>query len=402
LKPLLLSEVFPPQTGGSGRWFWEVYRRLPREEVCVVAGEYAGCVAFDAGHDVPVTRMPLTMPNWGLRSLKALRQYWRLFRQLKGLVRREGIEAVHAGRVLPEGWLAWMLRKWCGLPYVVYVHGEELTYGDHSRELAWMMRRVFGRAERVIVNSRNTARMMQEHWNLSDETVSVVHPGVDTQRFVPVESDSVVREKLGWTGRRVVLTVGRLQKRKGHDMLIRALPRIRETVPDVLYAVMGDGDERDRLKQLARETGVEEQVQFLGELDDDGLVQAYQQCDLFALPNREVNGDFEGFGMVLLEAQSCGKPVLAGDSGGTAETMQRGKTGVIVDCTQPAPLAEAVCDLLTDENRRIQMGTAAREWAVGEFDWNALAAKAAAIFGEVGGKRKAASSDRVTVGASVH
>jgi phosphatidylinositol alpha-1,6-mannosyltransferase len=379
LKLLLLSEVFPPQSGGSGRWFFEVYRRLPREAVCVAAGEFPGAEEFDRTHALDIHRLPLTMPAWGLKSASGLRDYWRLFRALKRLVRQEGIDRLHVGRDLPEGWLAWMLNRWCGLPYLVYVHGEELNLGVQSREMRWMMRRVFGRAERVIVNSRNTARLMRD-W-APDEKVTILHPGVDTERFTPSARDIQVRRDLGWGDRPVVLTVGRLQKRKGHDMLIRALPRICQAMPDVLYVIVGDGGERKALEALSREVGVSDCVHFAGEISDDAMIRCYQQCDLFVLPNREVDGDIEGFGMVLLEAQSCGKPVVAGDSGGTAETMIPGETGLIVDCTSPGPLAEAVIELLRDGPRREAMGSRARQWVVERFDWAALAAQAATVFG---------------------
>src|SRR5205085_2921857 len=124
------------------------------------------------------------------------------------------------------------------------------------------------------------------------------------------------------------------------------LPAIRQVFPDVLYAIVGDGPEREYLQHLAADTGVEHCVQFLGEMQDDRLLTCYQQCDLFALPNRQVDKDIEGFGMVLLEAQSCGKAVLAGASGGTAETMQVAQTGRIVCCDTPEPLAAQVIDML--------------------------------------------------------
>lgn len=393
MKTLLLSEVFPPQTGGSGRWFWEVYSRLPREAVCVVAGESPGAEAFDRGQDIPVVRLPLRMPSWGVLNPSAALAYWRRFRELQKLVKKEGIHQLHAGRVLPEGWLAWMLDKWCGVPYAVYVHGEELSYGLQSRELGWMMRRVFGAAEKVIVNSRNTAGLIQTGWQVPSSKVTLLYPGVDTKRFQPrpvgdpagvvpqtlVSQTAANAEDRGPT-RTMILTVGRLQKRKGQDMLIQALPQIRAAIPDVLYVIAGDGAERAHLEGLARQEGVGNSVTFLGEVADELLTGLYQACDLFALPNREVNGDIEGFGMVLLEAQASGKPVLAGDSGGTVETMRPGETGVIVDCTQPESLALGIIELLRHPERREQMGQSARRWAVEEFDWESLAAKAQRIF----------------------
>lgn len=376
MNVLLLSEVFPPQTGGSGRWFWEVYRRLPRERVFVAAGEYAHAAAFDETHDLRIERLSLSMPQWGLKHFPTLAQYWRLARRLQRIVRREKIEAVHVGRVLPEGWLGLMLHLWNKIPYTIYVHGEELSYADHSRELRWMMRRVFHRASRVIVNSSNTGSLLRSRWGLSEEKVQLLHPGVDTLRFKPPEVSFVPVPDSP-----LLLTVGRLQKRKGHDMLLRALPRIRQSFPRVRYQIIGDGEERVALETLGKELGVDDCVSFAGEISDAELIRSYQSCDLFALPNREVNGDFEGFGMVLLEAQACGRPVLAGDSGGTAETMKLGETGIIVDCTAPEPLADAVVKLLSDPARLEQMGHAARNWVVERFDWSALAAEAAGLFG---------------------
>src|SRR5207249_6848221 len=164
-------------------------------------------------------------------------------------------------------------------------------------------------------------------------------------------------------------TVGRLQRRKGHDMMIRALPAVRKSVPGVLYAIVGDGAEREYLEKLVDEHGVRESVQFVREVDDVRLVCCYQQCDLFALPNRREGSDIEGFGMVLLEAQACGRPVVAGDSGGTAETMRVPETGRIVNCDNPQPLAEVLTELLLQPDLRPRMGVAGRTWVVCRFGW---------------------------------
>ena len=209
----------------------------------------------------------------------------------------------------------------------------------------------------------------------------VVHPGVDTKVFLPAPRDKAARAALGWHRHRTILIVGRLQRRKGHDMMIEALPHVRQVVPDVRLAIVGQGPERGRLAELARQHDVEDLVIFHGKLADSELLRAYQQCDLFALPNREINGDIEGFGMVLLEAQACGQAVIAGDSGGTREAMIPGKTGDLVDCTRAKPLANAVVRLLSDEDRRHAYGKNGREWVCRNFDWEALARQSAELFG---------------------
>lgn len=381
MKALLLSEIFPPQTGGSGRWFFEIYSRLPRESVFVAAGQHDRQSAFDESHNMNVERLNLTMPDWGIRSWSAARDYWRLFRELRSLIARENITEIHCGRCLPEGWLAFLLSKVSGIPYISYVHGEDVESAATSRELSWMTHRVLRNASFLVANSQNTARLLTDNWQLSDDHVRVLHPGVDASRFVPAARDHEVRSQLGWDDRTVILTVGRLQKRKGHDVMVRALQAIRKDVPDVLYVIVGDGEERSHLHRLVRELELGEHVRFLGEIDDRTMIRCYQQCQLFALPNRQVGRDIEGFGMVLVEAQACGRPVLAGASGGTAETMNVGTTGIVIPCEEPERLASEVSALLLDIDRLEQMGSAARPHVVEHLDWNALTRDAATLFG---------------------
>jgi phosphatidylinositol alpha-1,6-mannosyltransferase len=377
---LLVSEIFPPAHGGSGRWFWEIYRRLPRAEYAVAAGEYPRQGEFDCTHDLRLFRLPLAQAAWGLRSRAGLAGYLRSAARLRRLVRAEGVGMVHCGRCLPEGFTAWLLSWWTGVPYAVYVHGEDVTTAATSRELSWMVRRVLDGARYVIANSRSTRGLLLAGWGLPEGRVRLLHPGVDTRRFMPAPRDEGVRRQLGWERRTVLLTVGRLQKRKGHDMLVRALPRIRRSVPGVLYAIAGDGEERAVLETLAREQGVADHVQFLGAVEDATLIRCYQQCDLFVLPNRQEGSDIEGFGMVLLEAQACGKPVVAGDSGGTAETMRVPETGRIVPCDGPDELARLLPDLLARPDDLARMGEAGRRWVVEQFDWDALTRQARELF----------------------
>ncbi len=380
MRILLLSEIFPPKTGGSGRWFWEMYRRLPREWVAIAAGDDPAAEAFDRSHDTPLHRVPLTMNEWGVVSLSGSLGYLRALRRLRTLVREEQVTSVHSGRCLPEGVMARALKSLCGVPYVCYVHGDDVRSASLSRELSWLVRWVFSGAEYLVANCNNTAKILVDEWGQPPTHLAVLHPGVDTRRFAPARRDPAVRERLGWGERRVILTVGRFQTRKGQDRMILALASIRDAIPDVLFVIVGDGETRSQLEGLVADQEVEAHVQFLGELPDEELIQCYQQCDLFALPNRQVGTDIEGFGMVLLEAQACGRPVLAGASGGTSETLREGATGVLVECSDPSTLAAGVVDLLIDPERMDRMGEEARRWAVDQFDWEALTEQAMELF----------------------
>jgi phosphatidylinositol alpha-1,6-mannosyltransferase len=395
MQALLITEVFPPKHGGSGRWFWELYRRLPRGAVHVVAHQWPGANEFDQAHNLPITRLPLRFENWGVMNPRGLKKYIRQAHAIRAIARETRPRVLHCARCVPEGFLAWLLRQMGGPPYWLYVHGEELTYAKASRELGWLARRSFRGADHVIANSRNTRKMLLADWHVPADRITVLYPGVDANAFVPAERDPAIRAQLGWGNRPVILTVGALSARKGQDMMIRALPAIRRAVPDILYAIAGEGWERPRLEQLAAENGVADTVQFRGTPTDRELVECYQQCDVFALPNRQAGNDVEGFGIVLLEAQACGKPVLAGASGGTAETMNIPETGTVVDCTSSEQLAEVMVEWLKDSARREQMGRNARNWIVERFDWSVLVRQASQLFGLNGTSANLISPDSV-------
>jgi phosphatidylinositol alpha-1,6-mannosyltransferase len=164
-------------------------------------------------------------------------------------------------------------------------------------------------------------------------------------------------------------------------MMIRALPAIRAACPDVLYVMVGQGWERDYLDRLVDEHHVRDAVQYRTAASDLELVDCYQQCDLFALPNRQIGWDVEGFGIVLAEAQSCGKPVLAGRSGGTVDAVDDGVTGELVDAITPEAVATAVVGFLNQPERAAAFGRRGRAWAIDRLSWHTLVPQALALFG---------------------
>ena len=380
MKALLVSDIFPPKTGGSGRWFWEIYSRLPREQFVIAAGTDSRQDDFDRTHDLRVHRLPLAMSQWGMRSWAGLAGYWGGTQRLKRLVRAERIGMIHCGRILPEGVMCLALKWRLGIPYLCYVHGEDVTTALESREHAFLCGRALQGARLLIANSHNTARILRDQWHLPDSKIRVLHPGVDTTRWIPGERSASVRGDLGWGERRVILTVGRLQKRKGHDQMIRAMALLRSEFPDLLYVAVGNGEERTELERLIAGENLADHVRLVGEIDDRRLIASYQQCDLFILPNRQVGRDIEGFGMVLLEAQACGKPVIAGASGGTSEAMDAPRTGRVVACEMPESIATTVAELLRDRQQLEAMGRRGREWVAAHFDWSALANQAGQLF----------------------
>jgi len=378
-KTLLLTENFPPKEGGSGRWFWELYSRLPNDKVLIVANDTPEGREFDKTHELDIVRIELESTEWGLASTKGLGFYWETIRKVLKLIKEHGIEEVHCGRVIPEGVIARALKLLAGARYNCFVHGEDVETAATSREHSLLVKNVCKNASMLICNSENTANIVRKLGFDSGSKCEVLHPGVDTSRFEVAAPDTSFRQKMGWSGKRVLLTVGRLQRRKGQDFLIKSMPALLNEFPDLFYAVVGRGECYDELISLVDQHELHDNVCVYPDMDDEALIKCYQQCDIFILPNRTIGNDIEGFGMVLVEAQVCGKPVIAGDSGGTRETMNIGKTGHIIDCSSTENLLNGLSPIL--RNREIVDGEVdIADYAKNRFNWDQHVAKAKRLF----------------------
>lgn len=378
-KTLLLTENFPPKEGGSGRWFWELYSRLPNDKVLIVANDTPEGREFDKTHELDIVRIELESTEWGLASTKGLGFYWETIRKVLKLIKEHGIEEVHCGRVIPEGVIARALKLLAGARYNCFVHGEDVETAATSREHSLLVKNVCKNASMLICNSENTANIVHKLGFDSGSKCEVLHPGVDTSRFEVAAPDTSFRQQMGWSGKRVLLTVGRLQRRKGQDFLIKSMPALLKEFPDLFYAVVGRGECYDELISLVDQHKLHDNVCVYPDMDDEALIKCYQQCDIFILPNRTIDNDIEGFGMVLVEAQVCGKPVIAGDSGGTRETMNIGKTGHIIDCSSTENLLNGLSPIL--RNREIVDGEVdIADYAKNRFNWDQHVAKAKRLF----------------------
>ena len=378
-KTLLLTENFPPKEGGSGRWFWELYSRLPNDKVLIVANDTPEGREFDKTHELDIVRIELESTEWGLASTKGLGFYWETIRKVLKLIKEHDIKEVHCGRVIPEGVIARALKLLAGARYNCFVHGEDVETAATSREHSLLVKNVCKNASMLICNSENTANIVRKLGFDSGSKCEVLHPGVDTSRFEVAAPDTSFRQQMGWSGKRVLLTVGRLQRRKGQDFLIKSMPALLKEFPDLFYAVVGRGECYDELISLVDQHKLHDNVCVYPDMDDEALIKCYQQCDIFILPNRTIDNDIEGFGMVLVEAQVCGKPVIAGDSGGTRETMNIGKTGHIIDCSSTENLLNGLSPIL--RNREIVDGEVdIADYAKNRFNWDQHVAKAKRLF----------------------
>ncbi len=215
---------------------------------------------------------------------------------------------------------------------------------------------------RCLSNSDFTRETLIDLIGVEPGRVEVVYPTVDENRFRPGLAADDLRAAVGVAaGQKLILSVGRLMRRKGFDSVIRVLPMLRKQGVDAHYVVIGIGENHEYLKGLAVEFGVTERVHLLGHVSYEDLPRWYCASDLFAMPNRDIDGDTEGFGLVYLEAAAAGRPALAGTAGGTGSAVVDEVTGLRVDGEQVDAIARALVRLLCNRDEAEQMGRNGRE-----------------------------------------
>ena len=365
-----------PTKGGTAVWFDEVYRRLGGKEIHIVTARVPGCEAHDAQHANTVHRLDLKRSPW-LRP-ESLAMYLKLLLKSISLMLTQRIDAVHAGRVLPEGLVGWCVARMFRKPLVIYAHGEEITTWRQSGKFR-AMRFAYRHADKGIANSEFTKDELQKI-GVSEQRITLINPGVDIERFRPGLLCDDLRAQVGCgESGQLLLSVGRLSRRKGFDQVIRCVQQLLGDHPQLHYVIIGIGEDLQYLEKLASDCGVESKVHLLGHVSVNDLPRWYNAADVFVMPNREIAGDTEGFGMVFIEASACGTPVVAGMAGGTASSVKEGVSGLRVDGNSMNDICACVTRMLRDRAMLARMGVEGRAWVAGSFSWESVATRTARV-----------------------
>lgn len=367
---LVLSELFLPTKGGTAVWAAEVYKRLGDKEIHIVTADVPGAAEVDVAHPNTIHRLNLRRVPW-LRP-ESLAMYVRLFARSLTLALTHRFDAIHAFRALPEGLVAWLVARMTFRPVVIYAHGEELTsWGRGGKYRA--MRFALRHADRVIANSEHTRDTLLK-MGIDPTRITIIYPGVDVSIFRPGLDTTGLRESLGISlDDKLVFSVGRLSRRKGFDQMIRAVAQLRAEGVAVRYVIAGIGEDADYLDGLIAQYALQGIAHRIGAVSEADLPRWMNACDVFAMPNREINGDNEGFGMVFIEAAACGKPSLAGEAGGTGSAVLHGENGLRVDGRNLDAIIDGLRRLLDDDDLRNGLGVAGLKRVGEQFAWEQVA-----------------------------
>ncbi len=355
MRLLVVTNDYPPKPGGIQQYLGSLL------------GAYPNPVRVLAPHDEPASESPLgehVVSRWSRRFMWPTPS---VAEWVASEARAFGAQAVLFGAPYPLARLGPTLRERLGLPYGVLCHGAEVTIPAVLPVTRQLLAGPLRAADVRFAVSRFTARRVEA---LTGREVQYVGAGINTTLFTPTSPDGVAPRS-----RPVIGCVSRFVPRKGQDRLIRAVAELGEPVE---LLMVGKGRKEPELRRLVDRLGVE--ARFEVDVPWKRLPELYQEMDIFCMPCRSRWGglEVEGLGLVFLEAAASGLPVLAGDSGGSPETVIPGETGFVVRSV--GDIVEGLHMLLSDPVRARKMGLAGRDFVASEFTWEQSAQRIAGRF----------------------
>jgi len=389
MKTLFVVNIFFPQMGGSARIYYEICKRFASTDVCVLTqrklawaeNDMQGWKEFDksqrfkiyrAGRLRPQIRQWKRKPNFFISSLLFV------FSDLPLMIYATSIFLYVSVKEKTDiacfenpdflGYLAIFNRYILRKKTIFYLHGEELASPCSSRFKEKLRYFYLGKANKLIANSRFTANILNDH--KLGKKVTIINPGIDLEKFSG--SGKVLPLKHELYGKKVLLTITRLEAHRGIDNILRAITFVLQKIPNLIYLIGGSGSVEGKLRETTKRLGLEKYVKFLGFVPEDELSGYYDLCDVFVVANIQTKtGILDGFGMVFIEAGSYGKPVIGGNVGGVREAVVDGETGFLVDGTNIDDIAEKINLLLENPELAQKLGNNGRVRAQ-EFTWDKI------------------------------
>lgn len=373
MKLDFVTQDFPPVRGGIQTYSAELTARLAERgmEVKVHAPHHDESDKYDDSFPCLVKRYRIPSSHLGLRLL---------FQYPKSIL-KDGVDAVLHAQWQTVRASVRARSKGSNIKIFCAAHGRELFLnpysfsksGDLSQRFLKNRLKLFQQIDHFFVVSEFTAEALIQS-GVDANAITVVHNGTDPSQFYPsIESGQAVRKKLGFENRKIIYSIARLVPTKGIDTVIDALPKVILKDPDILYVIGGKGPDEARLKEKVSHLGLTNHVYFAGYIADEEANAYYNMADLFVMVSRKEGPNVEGFGIVFLEANACGKAVIGSLSGGIPDAVVQGKTGFLVEPNDPDALAERINTLFDNDELRLQMGAQGRKRVVESFNWDVVA-----------------------------
>lgn len=301
------------------------------------------------------------------------------FLALLRLVRQEKIDVVSSHWIIPNGFIAALVKLLTGVPFTTTIPGSDIYLA--GKNILFRLMVAFAAYRASFVLSDNAAYMSELlALGITPRRRKIIVYGADTAKFVPRKKDKKILQKLGLDDKApVMLAVGRMVAKKGFVYLIEAMPRVLKTIPDAKLVLVGDGDERKKLEKRIRELEIRDSVIFAGTIPYDRLSKYYNFADVFVMPSiRDEEGNIDASPVAMMEAMACGTPIVATSFSGSKDLVIPGKTGFLVREKDAESISNAVIKLLSVGRSSMQKNV--RKMAVENFSTNSIAKKYTEIF----------------------
>ena len=361
---LFVTNDFGPRAGGIETFIIGLIERRPVGQTIVYTSAQANSEQYDADW----------LAQYGVRVIrdrsKILLPTPRVAFHLKKIIRKEGITTAAFGAAAPLGLLSAGMKRAGVVRTVALTHGHEVWWAKVF-PFNLLLRRIGSTVDVLTYLGEFTRSAISKGLTAKAQASMVkIAPGIDVEHFIPTDA-TVLRNSLGLSDKKVIVSVGRLVHRKGQDYLIEAIPEILKSIPQAHLLLVGEGPYREHLQTLVKKHNLEASVTFIGRIQYKDLPTYICVGDIFAMPSRSrlMGLEVEGLGIVYLEASSCGLPVLAGDSGGAPDALVQNETGLVVNGTDDQQIATAAIKLLTDIELSKKMGLAGRQWIIDKWRW---------------------------------
>ncbi|MCL4267172.1 MAG: glycosyltransferase family 4 protein [Anaerolineae bacterium] len=360
----LLTLDFPPISGGISHYLYKIASHLPSDEIRIVGVATPESVDFDSWQSFEICRLKVpTKYSAFAKQLKFFAPFY-----LAKSIRHQDISYVLCGQahytiMLP----AWAISCIKRVPFGVFAYGLDLLH-PQGRAYKVFFNALIRSADILFVDSC-AAQKIAEQLGVNPSRIHVVYPSVDPHDLQSDITAQEVKNRYSIANKKCILTVSRLIERKGHDMIVQALPFILQKVPDAHYLIVGSGPNEAELKRLVSDLRMENHVTFAGFVAQTELGAYFSACDVFTMISREIpeKGDVEGFGIVYLQASMFGKPIVAGRSGGVPEAVLDHETGLLVDPSDVKAITEALIRLLLDTDLAYSLGSEAKRRVLADF-----------------------------------
>ncbi|MDY6843277.1 MAG: glycosyltransferase family 4 protein [Thermodesulfobacteriota bacterium] len=366
---LVITDVSPHQKGGSVKYIFCLLKGLHSRTLVL-------CPFSKEKFNEKYIIKKIFYSNHNIKS-KYLRKVYSIFLYLQlcfiplfwVMLYFKNIQLIICSEILPGGIAGYLAKCIFGKRYVTIGYGEELAIGKNKKISGYLMKKVLRNAETVVTISTYTRNELIT-FGVNDEKIDTIYPPVDTS-IVPICSKRIMslQERYELNNKKVVLMIGRLLERKGFDNAIKIFPEVKKKVPSAILVIIGVGEQENYLKKLVNERKLESDVIFFKNLSDEEIRFMYSICDVFLLPARPLkNGDTEGFGIVYIEANLAGKPVIVGKAGGTNDAVINGVTGLLIDGNNLEEIELALVKLLNNPDYAKRLGQQGRKWVLEKFN----------------------------------